>query len=65
MLELVNVIKKFNISGNKEDERTALDHVSLQVKPGEFVTIIGGNGSGKSTTLNIVSGSLIPDSGKV
>ena len=65
MLELVNVVKKFNISGNKEDERTALDHVSLQVKPGEFVTIIGGNGSGKSTTLNIVSGSLIPDSGKV
>ena len=65
MLELVNVVKKFNISGNKEDERTALDHVSLQVKPGEFVTIIGGNGSGKSTTLNIVSGYLIPDSGKV
>lgn len=65
MLELVNVVKKFNISGNKEDERTALDHISLQVKPGEFITIIGGNGSGKSTTLNIVSGSLIPDSGKV
>lgn len=65
MLELVNVVKKFNISGNKEDERTALDHISLQVKPGEFITIIGGNGSGKSTTLNIVSGSLTPDSGKV
>lgn len=65
MLELINVVKKFNISGNKEDERTALDHISLQVKPGEFITIIGGNGSGKSTTLNIVSGSLTPDSGKV
>ena len=65
MLELVNVVKKFNISGNKEDERTALDHVSLQIKPGEFITIIGGNGSGKSTTLNIVSGSLNPDKGKV
>lgn len=65
MLELVNVVKKFNISGNKEDERVALDHINLQIEPGEFVTIIGGNGSGKSTTLNIVSGTLNPDSGKV
>ena len=65
MLELVDVVKKFNISGNKEDERTALDHISLQIAPGEFVTVIGGNGSGKSTTLNIISGALAPDSGKV
>ena len=65
MLELVNVTKKFNISGNKDDERIALDHVSLQIKPGEFITVIGGNGSGKSTTLNIISGTLAPDSGKV
>ena len=65
MLELVNVVKKFNISGNKEDERVALDHVSLKIKPGEFITVIGGNGSGKSTTLNIISGALTPDSGKV
>ncbi|MCR5332902.1 MAG: ATP-binding cassette domain-containing protein [Bacilli bacterium] len=65
MLELKNVSKIFNLTGSVEDERIALDNVSLQIKPGEFVTIIGGNGSGKSTTLNIVSGSLIPDSGKV
>ena len=65
MLELVNVTKTFNMSGNKEDERIALDNITLQIEPGEFVTIIGGNGSGKSTTLNIVSGTLIPDSGKV
>ena len=65
MLELKNVSKVFNLTGSIEDERIALDHISLQIKPGEFVTIIGGNGSGKSTTLNIVSGSLMPDEGVV
>ena len=65
MLELVNITKRFNLTGAPEDERTALDNISLQIEPGEFVTIIGGNGSGKSTTLNIVSGSLLPDEGKV
>ena len=65
MLKLVNVTKRFNLTGAKEDERVALDHVNLSIEPGEFVTIIGGNGSGKSTTLNIVSGSLKPDEGKV
>ena len=65
MLELLHVTKSFNLTGAAEDERIALDNVSLQIKPGEFITIIGGNGSGKSTTLNIVSGSLNPDKGKV
>lgn len=65
MLELRNVTKRFNLTGAKEDERIALDHISLSIAPGEFVTIIGGNGSGKSTTLNIVSGSLKPDAGQV
>ena len=65
MLELVNVTKRFNLTGAKEDERVALDHINLAIEPGEFVTIIGGNGSGKSTTLNIVSGALKPDGGKV
>ena len=65
MLELKNITKRFNLTGAAEDERTALDNITLQIEPGEFVTIIGGNGSGKSTTLNIVSGTLNPDSGKV
>ena len=46
MLELRNVTKAFNLTGNKEDLRIALDHVNLQIESGEFVTIIGGNGSG-------------------
>lgn len=65
MLELRNVTKTFNLTGAAEDERIALDNITLQIKPGEFVTIIGGNGSGKSTTLNIISGTLTPDKGKV
>lgn len=65
MLELRNITKKFNLTGAKEDERTALDNVSLKIEAGEFITIIGGNGSGKSTTLNIISGALKPDEGKV
>ena len=49
MLELKNVTKTFNLTGNKEDLRVALDHVNLQIESGEFVTIIGSNGSGKTT----------------
>jgi len=65
MLELRNVTKSFNLTGNKEDLRIALDHVNLQIESGEFVTIIGGNGSGKSTTMNVITGVLKPDSGQV
>lgn len=65
MLELKNITKTFNLTGNKEDLRVALDNVSLQIESGEFVTIIGGNGSGKSTTMNILTGVIKPDKGKV
>lgn len=65
MIELRNVTKKFNLTGNKLDERIALDNVNLTINDGEFVTIIGSNGSGKSTTMNIISGSLKPDKGRV
>ena len=65
MLELKNVTKTFNLTGAKEDLRVALDHINLQIESGEFVTIIGGNGSGKSTTINILTGSVKPDSGQV
>ena len=65
MLELRNVTKTFNLTGAKEDLRIALDHINLQIEGGEFVTIIGGNGSGKSTTINILTGSVKPDSGQI
>ena len=65
MLELRNVTKSFNLTGAKEDLRIALDSINLQVEGGEFVTIIGGNGSGKSTTINILTGVVKPDAGQV
>lgn len=65
MLELKNVTKSFNLTGAKEDLRIALDHINLQIESGEFVTIIGGNGSGKSTTMNIITGVVKPDEGQV
>ena len=46
-------------------EKKALDNVSLEVKKGETVGIIGTNGSGKSTILKIITGVLSPSSGEV
>ena len=65
MLEIKNVSKTFNLTGNAADTRIALDNISLTVNDGEFITIIGGNGSGKSTLMNIISGVMIPDEGSV
>ena len=63
MLSFKNVNKVF-LKGTP-DEKHALKDVSFDIKDGEFVTIIGGNGSGKSTTLNILAGTFKPDGGSV
>lgn len=63
MLSFKNVTKVFY--PGTADEKKALDNVSFTVNDGEFVTIIGGNGSGKSTTLNILTGNISPDKGGV
>ncbi len=43
----------------------AVDKVSLEIRPGEIVSIIGTNGAGKTTLVNLISGYLKPDSGKI
>lgn len=63
MLELRNIKKTFNTG--TIDEKTLFDGFSFQMKPGEFVSVIGSNGSGKTTMLNIISGDTLPDGGSV
>ncbi|MCM3268772.1 ABC transporter ATP-binding protein [Paenibacillus elgii] len=63
MLRVEHVSKLFN--PGTPDEKLALSHVNLQLKEGDFVTVIGSNGAGKSTLMNIISGVMTPDLGKV
>lgn len=63
MLELQNVVKIFN--PGTVNEKVALDNFSLTLNDGDFVTVIGGNGAGKSTMLNAIAGVWRPDSGKI
>ncbi len=62
-LEIKDVHKTFN-SGTI-NEKIALDGVNLTLEEGDFVTIIGGNGAGKSTTLNAVAGVWPVDKGSI
>lgn len=63
LLQLKNIYKVFN--EGTPDEKIALNHVDLTLKPGDFVTVIGSNGAGKSTLMNIISGKLVPDLGQI
>lgn len=63
MLKIENIRKVFN--AGTINEKVALDGVNLTLQKGEFVTVIGGNGAGKSTTLNAVAGVWPVDDGKI
>lgn len=63
MLELINVCKTFN--PGTVNAKTALNDLNLSLNDGDFVTVIGGNGAGKSTMLNAIAGSFQIDSGKI
>ena len=63
MLEMQNIYKVFN--PNTVNEKVALDGLSLNLAAGDFVTVIGGNGAGKSTMLNAVAGVWAVDGGSI
>ncbi len=63
MLEIQNIHKTFN--PGTINEKVALNGVNLNLNPGDLVTIIGGNGAGKSTTLNAIAGVWPVDEGKI
>ena len=62
MIKVKNIIKSY---GNGESRFPVLQSISLEIKEGDFVVILGASGSGKSTFLNIISGLERPDSGNV
>lgn len=63
MLKLEHLYKTFN--PGTINEKIALSDLSLHLKPGDFVTVIGGNGAGKSTMLNAIAGVWAVDSGRI
>lgn len=63
MLEIRNVYKTFN--AGTINEKKALQNLNLTLQDGDFCTVIGGNGAGKSTMLNAVSGVWPVDSGSI
>lgn len=63
MLEIKNVEKTFN--PGTINEKKALNGINLHLKEGDFVTVIGGNGAGKSTMLNMVAGVYPVDCGSI
>lgn len=63
MLKIENVNKTFN--ANTVNEKKALVSLALTLETGDFATVIGGNGSGKSTMLNAVAGVIPVDNGNI
>ena len=63
MLKITDVYKTFNTG--TINEKRALQGVNLHVHKGDFITIIGGNGAGKSTMLNMVAGVYPIDAGSI
>lgn len=63
MLKLIDIDKTFN--PGTIDEKILFNKFNLTIKEGEFVSVVGSNGSGKTTMLNLISGDVFPDSGRI
>lgn len=63
MLKIENLTKTFD--PGTVNQKKVIDHLNLQISAGDFVTVIGGNGAGKSTMLNLICGVYPADAGKI
>ncbi len=63
MLELRNIQKYYN--PGTVNEMCLFDHFNLKVEDGEFVSVVGSNGSGKTSMLNLICGSILPEGGQI
>lgn len=63
MLKMTNIYKTFN--PGTVNEKQVLNGLNLELAKGDFVTVIGGNGAGKSTMLNMIAGVHYPDLGRI
>ena len=63
MISLKHINKYFH--KGSVNEVFALNDISLEIREGDFITVIGSNGAGKSTLLNCIAGSFFPDSGSI
>ena len=64
-IEFLNVSKSFPLTKNKKEEIQVFSHLNLKVSRGEFLSIVGASGSGKTTMLKLISGILKPTKGTV
>lgn len=63
MLELSNICTSFN--KGTPDEMVLFDNFNFSVNDGDFISVVGSNGSGKTTMLNLICGTAVPDSGSI
>ncbi len=63
MLKINDISKTFN--PGTVNEKRALTHLSLEVRDGDFISVIGANGAGKSTLFNAIAGSFLVDEGSI
>ena len=64
-LTISNLVKIYPSRGTQEREVHAVDNVSIDIQPGEFVTLLGPSGCGKTTTLRMIAGFEKPTSGEI
>ncbi len=63
MLRINNLQKAFN--KNTVNEKVVFNNLSFHINKGDFITIVGSNGAGKSSLLNLISGGILPDEGSI